>query len=379
MKPAFLTLPGLVRRRRWRWAVPGVASVTLLLASASAATLPATTNALPRVVSVSGPLQLGRLVTIQVAGLKPWIEAGNTPHKLLLFLQGRPSPADYPEAVDRESGVLQYHLAITPDNWDLWDDLLRQPTLTRKVTVSVGPDVDSHFPTSITGQNAATLKIIAFPWGLFSLAVIGLTLASLVYLARHTDLIRDAGPASTPERRKPYSLARTQMAIWFFLIFSAYIVIWLVTGDLNTITQSLLGLMGISAGTALGGAVIDNQKRDAAAGQLARLNPANPEPASAASAPAGTATPVSPLADPARQLQDRLDPGVSQGFLRDILGDGDGLSLHRFQILAWTVALAVIFVSAAYNTLRMPEFSATLLGLMGISAGTYLGFKVPEK
>jgi hypothetical protein len=26
----------------------------------------------------------------------------------------------------------------------------------------------------------------------------------------------------------------------------------------------------------------------------------------------------------------------------------------------------------------MPDFSTNLLGLMGISAGTYLGFKIPE-
>jgi hypothetical protein len=27
----------------------------------------------------------------------------------------------------------------------------------------------------------------------------------------------------------------------------------------------------------------------------------------------------------------------------------------------------------------MPEFDTTLLGLMGISSGTYIGFKFPEK
>jgi len=27
----------------------------------------------------------------------------------------------------------------------------------------------------------------------------------------------------------------------------------------------------------------------------------------------------------------------------------------------------------------MPEFSTTLLGLMGLSAGTYIGFKFPEQ
>ena len=38
----------------------------------------------------------------------------------------------------------------------------------------------------------------------------------------------------------------------------------------------------------------------------------------------------------------------------------------------------MIFVASVYKNLSMPQFSATLLGLMGISSGTYLGFKVPE-
>lgn len=43
------------------------------------------------------------------------------------------------------------------------------------------------------------------------------------------------------------------------------------------------------------------------------------------------------------------------------------------------LVLGVIFLSSVYNQLTMPEFSATLLGLMGISAGTYIGFKFPEQ
>lgn len=30
------------------------------------------------------------------------------------------------------------------------------------------------------------------------------------------------------------------MAVWFYLVFAAYVGIWLLTGDLNTITESLL-------------------------------------------------------------------------------------------------------------------------------------------
>ena len=65
--------------------------------------------------------------------------------------------------------------------------------------------------------------------------------------------------------------------------------------------------------------------------------------------------------------------------LRDILSDGSGYSFHRFQIFAWTIVLGIIFVSSVYNGLTMPEFSPTLLGLMGLSAGTYIGFKFPEQ
>ena len=82
-----------------------------------------------------------------------------------------------------------------------------------------------------------------------------------------------------------------------------------------------------------------------------------------------------------QQIQTLTPPasaGISAGFLRDILSDASGYSFHRFQIFAWTLVLGVIFISSVYNQLTMPEFSTTLLGLMGISSGTYIGFKFPE-
>jgi hypothetical protein len=68
----------------------------------------------------------------------------------------------------------------------------------------------------------------------------------------------------------------------------------------------------------------------------------------------------------------------SRGFRTDILGDSGDISFHRFQVVVWTVVLAVVFVHSVWTRLAMPQFSETLLGLMGISAGTYLGFKIPE-
>ena len=55
------------------------------------------------------------------------------------------------------------------------------------------------------------------------------------------------------------------------------------------------------------------------------------------------------------------------------------MSFHRFQVVAWTITLGFIFLAQVFNSLLMPEFDAMLLALMGISSGTYLGFKYPEK
>ena len=41
------------------------------------------------------------------------------------------------------------------------------------------------------------------------------------------------------------------MAWWFFLTIVSYVLIWLVTSDQDTIPPSLLGMLGISAATAL--------------------------------------------------------------------------------------------------------------------------------
>jgi hypothetical protein len=67
-----------------------------------------------------------------------------------------------------------------------------------------------------------------------------------------------------------------------------------------------------------------------------------------------------------------------KGVMYDLLAENNLISFHRFQIFVWTLVLGIMFVANVYNELAMPQFSATLLGLLGISAGTYVGFKLPE-
>jgi len=249
--------------------------------------------------------------------------------------------------------------------------------------------------------------VISPTYGVIALLVVLFTLILFIWLARTTNLIREPGECPVPKKLRPYNLGRTQMAFWFFLIYMSYLVIWLVTAALDTITASLLGLMGISAGTALSEALIDSGKIDATTNQMTELTAEKQSleqtladlqsqvdalNAKASSTPEDLAgrdnlskqlqDGRTRLAQINQQIQSLTRPAsasVSQGFLRDILSDSSGYSFHRFQIFAWTIVLGIMFVSSVYNNLTMPEFSATLLGLMGISSGTYIGFKFPEK
>ena len=206
----------------------------------------------PVVTNIFGRLALGNRVVVQVDRLSDWAAVpGHAPEKLVLSLNGIPLRKSYPEEVAISTNQLHYHLRISPDNQEGWEDLLRKPQVSRPVTLTVAPEDGSAFPTVYDHANRVPLEIIPSPWGLASIIVLLGFAWLFVHLARKTDLIRDAdGPPGAG--RKPYNLGRTQMAFWLFLILGSYVLIWLITGNLDTITGSLLGLMGISAATASG-------------------------------------------------------------------------------------------------------------------------------
>ncbi len=362
----------------------------------------------PRVEHIiEGHLELDNLIGVKVANFPDWAK-NNDPTKLVPYIDGRPILGNYPQGVHTSDGRVHFHLEITPENKDIWIDLLGEPNGIRKpVNFSLGLEGEPYFETDFGPANQLPLTIISPVYGVVSVIIVFFTLILLVWLARKTNLIREPGVCPDPGKLRPYNLGRTQMAFWFFLIYASYLTIWLITGALDTITASLLGLMGISGGTALGEALIDSGKDEGQTSQLQDLTAQKqsleqsiPELQSQIDAINAkiTLTPEDTTNRDSlnKQLQDNrkrlaqvnqqletLQPGASRGislgFLRDILSDGSGYSFHRFQIFAWTIVLGIIFVSSVYNGLSMPDFSPTLLGLMGLSSGTYLGFKFPEQ
>jgi hypothetical protein len=229
-------------------------------------------------------------------------------------------------------------LAFIPTRNDaskaFWDELWGGRLLTpQTLSVAVGLEDMSSLATSETSLLMEPLQGAKA----FSLIAGGvLLLVLMIALAVRTPLVRDG--ARLPGGKLPtYSLARTQMAFWFVNVVLAVLTIWAVTGSVPPITSSVLGLMGIGAGTALGAVLLDQNG--------------------------------GPNDNPPRE---------SITFFKDLLTDGATIGLHRFQMLVWTVVLFFIFWGAVWNKLALPEFDNTLLALMGISAGAYVGFKFPE-
>src|SRR5882724_5957151 len=232
----------------------------------------------PKVTGLEGNLEADGLIRVFVDNLDEWAKTGDA-RKLVPYLDGLAIRGNYPKEIhtypqktDTSRNHLQFHLQITPANKHAWIDLLGTPSGIRKpVMFSVGLEDQSPFDTVYDQNNTALLTVIPPRSGVVSLIVVLFTLIVLVWLARNTHIIREPGPKPTAGKLRPYNLGRTQMAFWFFFVYSSYVVIWLITDALDTITPSLLGLMGISAGTALSEAVIDSGKDVAKAGQLQDL------------------------------------------------------------------------------------------------------------
>ena len=362
--------------------------------------------ATPKVVGIETKRAgLGDLMTLRVENLATLIQqskcAGNAPgcqkQEIVLFLNGRALTGDGPEVILPEENILQYHLSRAAGSDDLWEDLLGSPTgFVKEVKASVG--LANGYP--LDGAQLFDLVVIQewWFWGCFLL--LALVALSTIYLARRTTLLRNSCAKRDDNKLPPYSLGRTQMAFWFVLVVTSFVLIWLITGEYDAITSSTLVLIGIGAGTALGADLVDSNKTSSGSSQVIELK------AEQAALNNRINEIKASLADPQNlppheadlraeldtkqvrlnfvnfsldQLQGQLCPPASQGFVNDLLNDNGGISFHRFQIVVWTIVLGIIFVESVYSHLAMPEFSGTLLALMGISSGTYLGFKGTEK
>ena len=283
-------------------------------------------------------------------------------------------------------------------------------------------------------------KLISGLWLTIAASVVAAMIGLVWGHARRSTTLRDSLIPQLPPHKQTYSLARWQMAFWFVLIFSSFVFLYVLLWDYNTVSGQALALMGISGCTALAAVSIDIAKdspadavnralqalglkshedvkrlkkeieerksqlpatqsdfdQKTAAAQHAKeaaaaaghgkagLKEAAAEAIEAAAAAERTLnhlkTQIKDRHNILRTYEDKTEPFTSKGWLSDLTTDLNGPTVHRVQVLCWTFVLGGIFVIDVYRSLTMPpDFSPTLLALMGLSSAGYVGFKYPEK
>jgi hypothetical protein len=339
------------------------------------------------------PCELGSTLTVTFANLKEWAQNKDLT-KLVPVFNGRIMTGQHPTCPLPCENTLHFDLRpldTTDDaamqNRVAWAALLRSAHTKTSIVMNLGLDGQSD----CFGKTTFELTVFSGPITLVVIVFVAALLIAFFVLAAKSDLLRDPGPdpnapqpgapnpLPTPgNKRRSFSLARCQMAWWFFIVLGAYLYIWIVTGNRDSLNSGVLTLIGISAATGASSAVIDGSKRDERKKLEAQRDALN--------AAIGAVPPPANLADLNAQLarvQASIQalpspPGESEGLLKDILNEEDGVSFHRFQMAGWTIMLGIVFVVTVYQSLVMPDPSATLLGLMGISSGTYIGLKIPN-
>ena len=301
----------------------------------------ATTAAATTTVSPTSA-RLGQRITITTTRLTEVLQdlADNKCERLVLYLDGLPLKGMHAISCEPETGEVTFILHRPDESQKNWRELMGSPSTT-SVYVRLGlGDADGRLR-----ELDADLELEIVPLSrLLAFLLLWLVFTGLVIrLAWTTDLLRE-GPALDDGRKRPYSLARFQMALWLYLIAVAYVFIWAILGEVDSINASIVALTGLSSGTALGSGLLDARKQEQAAEQ-----------------------------------DSNDDERVTTGkFLDDVLYENGALSLHRLQMFVWTLILAIVFCYDVYYQLNMPEFDSMLLTFMGVSMTTFLAFKGPE-
>ncbi len=175
-----------------------------------------------------------------------------------------------------------------------------------------------------------------------STALVALLVGSYILL-QDDKALRDSSELVS---NKPYSFARVQMWWWTIIILGSFLGVYAVSGNIWVLNATCLTLLGISGATTASGRMIDNSHSNDAT---------------------------------VSRHQDR-DP--SQGLVKDILSDENGLSIHRFQAMIFNLAYGFSFLVDVFSHVHangaFPNYDASVLGLMGISSGTYVFMKMNE-
>jgi len=345
---------------------------------------------------------IGDILVVNVAHLNTLIAAPNSIKQVRLFVNCIEIEGSVPVGwcPHGDGADVKFLVQRTDANNKTWNMLLGYPLFGKEfyhepLSISIGLTGQSSQPTIINSFQFVRIDEAWF-WG--CMIVLAAYFWILFRYAKTTPMLRDAPADLTPlgipgldAGDAPFSLGKVQMAFWFSIVLASYVFIWLITDNYELITNGTLVLIGIGAATGLGAISINNNKSEGTIKQVQALQAQQADLRQAtdllkATLPAaGVDGKIaynnfldSQLTSNINKLIDGLKTGKDK-FFTDLLTDENGISFHRLQMVVFTMVLGFVFLYTAWATLTMPDFSPTLLTMQGITAGTYLGFKIPEK
>lgn len=172
----------------------------------------------------------------------------------------------------------------------------------------------------------------------------GIVLLLCIYVSFKTSILKDSDLGKPTSGSKMFSFARTQGMWWTTIIVCCFIVGCGLDSSkhIMPLNSTCLILLSIGIGTTVMGRVIDNTDKD---NNVIRFQDSSP----------------------------------SGGFFKDILRDGQsGITVHRFQALIFNFIFGIIFTISFFEKGVFPDFDELTLGVLGISAATYLSMKATE-
>lgn len=175
---------------------------------------------------------------------------------------------------------------------------------------------------------------------MFMYVLPALIIVFAIVLSLKSDLIKEGSI------EKHYSLSRVQLLWWTVIILCCFSIKFGASLIIPGLDQSVLYLLGIGTGTITVAKLMSDSKK-------------NKEEAK-------------------EEVIEHTTK--SNGLFYDILDDGDGISVHRFQAVLFNIVFGFTFLNQFFSDVNysMPAFNNEQLTLLGISSSTYLFMKNSE-
>ena len=231
-----------------------------------------------------------------------------------------------------------------------------------KIDAAIQAFYDSNAVAAAKAHPLETIYKYEWKWGgtweihpfVMSLLIIILIIISF-YAAMKTTMLRDSGKdwngESLPAHERRYSYSRVQLFWWTMIILICFVLFFLKTWCLLPFNITCIVLLGLGAVVHVGGRIIDQKDLD-------DVN----------------------VTTGMRKQDDRAS---KRSFFKDLLTDGTGVSVHRFQSLVFNLVFGIGFISFfainfAAHQYPFIDFSEWQLAMLGVSSATYLGIKATE-